>query len=282
MPTWELVITGCGVSHGNPPWGYPDQWSDDPRDHRRRAGALLRGPDGQVLLIDTGPDLMHQMRDPYRTWDGLHYPADCITRCDGVLLTHDHADHTHGLNDLRHFNRLMDGRQIPIYGNAGHLDEIRRMFPYCFGGAKESYHQGLPGLITQPLIDDHCTIIAGLPVTPFAMSHGPAGRTTGFRLGPVAYLTDVKVLPPEAERHLQNLDILFLDMLREAPHPTHFCWAEAEALIARLRPRRTVLIHLGHEMRHAAWDDRLPTGVELAVDGMRRTFTTDPATDSPS
>src|SRR3954466_15505408 len=105
MPAWELIITGCGTSHGNPPWGLPGAWSEDPRDRRRRSGALLRGPRGQVLLIDAGPDLMYQLRDPDLTWDGVTYPTGSVVRCDGVLLTHDHADHVNGLNDLRHLNR---------------------------------------------------------------------------------------------------------------------------------------------------------------------------------
>jgi phosphoribosyl 1,2-cyclic phosphate phosphodiesterase len=273
MPaSWELVITGCGTSHGNPPWGVPQLWSEDPRDLRRRSGAMAFGPAGEVLLIDTGPDLMHQLRDPDLSWDGRSYPSRCVARCDAVLMTHEHADHAHGLNDLRHLNRLMDGRQIPVYGHGPHLQSLVAMFPYCFGRGDDIYRSGSPSLFAQVLEDDRALSIAGLDVTPFAMSHGLAGRTTGYRLGDAAYLTDLKDLPRAADRLLAGLDLLVLDMLREQPHETHLCWAEAQAIIARLRPRRTVLTHMGHEVRYAEWADRLPAGVVMAVDGMRLPF----------
>lgn len=270
--TWEFIITGCGTSHGCPMWGVPGRWSSDPRDRRRRSGALLRGPRGQVVLFDCGPDLAHQMTDPYRDWDGRSYPARCITRCDAVLLTHDHADHCHGINDLRHLNRLMRGDGIAMYGHQPHLEAVRGMFPYCFGAGEDFYSQSRPVLRPVPLADGRTVAVAGLPVTPFAMSHGSAGRTTGFRCGSLAYLTDIKALPPEADALLQGLDLLALGMLRAEPHPTHQCWDEAQAVIARLRPRRTVLIHMAPEVVFAEWIARLPSDVAMAVDGWNTTL----------
>ena len=269
---WELVVTGCGTSHGNPPWGIPAQWSDDPRDIRRRSGAQLRGPAGQVVLIDVGPDLGDQLRDPYRDWDRRSYPARCVTRCDAVLLTHDHADHCHGINELRHLNRLMGGARLPMYGLAAHLASVRHMFGYCFSDPAEAYQLANPALEAVPLGPYVPASIAGLEVTCFPMSHGTAGITAGFRLGTAAYLTDLKALPPAAEALLGGLELLVLDMLREEPHPTHLCWAEAEALWARLRPRRTILTHMGHEVRYREWEGRLPPGMVMAVDGMTATF----------
>lgn len=272
MAEWELIITGCGTSHGNPPWGRPDLWSDDPRDQRRRSGAVLRGPAGQVVLIDAGPDLAHQLKDPFRTWDGRSYPADGIVRCDALLLTHDHADHTHGLNDLRHLNRLMGGASIPVHGEAGHLAAVQRMFPYCFGDGGGAYELWRPTLVPRPMADGATIAIAGLPVTPFAMGHGSAGRVTGFRCGGLGYLTDLKTLPSEADPLLQDLDLLAMSMLRDSTHETHQGWDEAQAVLARLRPRRCVLIHMGYEVRWAAWQARLPSGVEMAWDGWRGRF----------
>ena len=271
---WSLTITGCGTSHGNPPWGRPELWSTDPRDRRRRSGALLQGPSGEVVLIDLGPDLGAQLRDPFVDWDGLSYPARCITRCDAVLLTHDHADHCHGINDLRQINRLMGGARLPVYGLAEHLASVQQMFGYCFTDrrAPEAYRLANPGLAAVPLAPWVPARIAGLEVVTFPMSHGIAGVTAGFRFGRAAYLTDLKSYPAEAVGLLQGLELLVLDMLREEEHPTHLCWAEAEAVIAALRPERTILTHMGHEVRYAEWVDRLPEGVVMAVDGMTDRF----------
>lgn len=273
MGTWNITITGCGTSHGNPPFGRPDYWSTDVRDARRRSGAILNGPDGQIILIDTGPDLLHQLRDPYRTWDGVSYPQNCITRVDAVLMTHEHADHAHGLNDLRHVNRLMGMKTIPIYGHDVHMQALQSMFPYCFGRGELAYVGYRPTLSVELVKDCETQVVAGLTIVPFAMSHGPAGRTTGYRCGDMAYLTDLKELPRQSDALLQGLDLLVLDMLREKPHETHLCWAEAQAIIERLRPRQTILTHMGHEVRYAEWTKRLPPGVTMAVDGLVHTFT---------
>ncbi|HAT09697.1 MAG TPA: hypothetical protein DCS97_03705 [Planctomycetes bacterium] len=267
MASWEFTITGCGTSHGNPMWGVPDWWSTDPRDRRRRSGAFLRGPEGQIVLFDCGPDLAHQMTDPYRDWDGRSYPARCLTRCDAVLLTHDHADHCHGINELRHVQRLMRGADITLYGWEPHLASVRAMFPYCFGAGLDTYRMSKPTLRTAELADGQKHIIAQLPVIPFAMSHGSAGRTTGFRCGTMAYCTDLKELPRDCDPLLADLDLLALGVLRDELHPTHQNWDEAQAVLARLRPRRCVLMHMGPEVRYADWLARLPPGVELAVDG---------------
>lgn len=268
MDNWQLVITGCGTSHGNPPWGWPEQWSADPRDRRRRSGAMLRGPQGQVLLIDAGPDLAAQCRDPYARWDGLSYPSDGIVRCDGVLLTHVHADHCHGLNELRHLNRLMRGTSIAIHGEAGHLAELERMFGYCFGDPACSYRMANPALVSVPVQDFQTFECAGLPVLALPASHGPAGRVTAWRCGRLGYCTDCKSLPEETLAALAGIDLLVLGLLREQEHPTHMNRVEALAVVERLRPARTVFVHMGHELRYADMAAMLPAGCELAYDGL--------------
>jgi phosphoribosyl 1,2-cyclic phosphate phosphodiesterase len=267
---WTLVITGCGTSHGNPPWGRPQLWSQDPRDLRRRSGAQLHGPDGEVILIDTGPDLLHQLRDPFVDWDGSTYPQRCVTRCDGVLLTHVHADHAHGINELRHLNRLMKGRSIGLHGAHEHLDELATMFPYCFTGGDAVV---APALQLVPVNDHQPFTVAGVPLISFAMEHGPAGRVSGFRIGGLAYCTDCKTIPAASRAALRGVPLLVLGMLREQVHPTHMNWHEAAALIDEVQPQRTVLVHMGHEVRYGEWCDRLPAGVEMAYDGWHAPFT---------
>ncbi len=268
MAEWELILTGTGTSHGNPPWGNPNMWSNDPRDHRRRSGAILKGPGGEVILIDAGPDLMHQLRDPYKRTKMYEYPTDCICRCDGVLITHDHADHCHGLNDLRHLNRLM-GSEIPLYAHESHLNTLLQMFPYCFRDAHAVYEMSSPALRAIPIKDGENFNICGIDVQSFYMSHGPAGRTSGFRLGKLAYLTDLKEIPEETlETVLNDIEVLVIDMLRDETHETHLNWEEAETLIQRIKPLTCYLVHMGYEVCHSEWLDRLPDNIIMSYDGL--------------
>ena len=272
---WNLVITGCGTSHGNPAWGYPEHWSTDPKDNRRRAGGLIQGPDGQVILIDCGPDFMHQMRNPWCDWDGLSYPTRCITRCDGLLLTHAHADHSHGLNDLRHLNRLM-GKDITVYGLEAHLNELRETFSYSFGATNAYYSVGNPLLRSHPLPEGEAIEVAGLEVTPWLVDHGPAGMIYAYKLGKnVGYITDAKRVPAPTRDAMRHLDLLVVNMLQEKEHVTHMNWQECRELLDDLQPKRAVLTHMGYSVRWADWQERLPDHVDMAYDGWEASFRCD-------
>lgn len=272
---WRLVILGCGTSHGNPQWGCPAQWSADPKDARRRAGAALLGPTGQIVLIDCGPDLVDQCRDPFKKWDGKKYPEDSLNRCDAVLLTHDHADHLHGLNDLRHLTRLMGGRGIPIYAYGRYLSEAQRMFPYAFGlgsgleAAPQHYRYSLPVLIPKPIAPSQVFSVAGIAVESVMVSHGPAGPVAAWRMWDrVGYCTDCKVIPPRSMERLKGLDLLVITMLQSKAHPTHMNFAETMSMLEYLKPRRAVLTHLGPDVIYSTWQDRLPGFVSIAYDGL--------------
>ena len=261
---WQLVITGCGTSHGNPIIGLPDRWSDDPRDQRRRTAAILQRGE-QSILIDCGPDLLAQLRDPYCSWDGLSYPQYAITSTMAVLMTHEHADHSHGINDLRLLNRLQK-KTVPIYADHVHADKLLTQFAYCFAG--DATGAWRPGLEARPFSVGDQLLIDGWPIQTMPLQHGPAGPVTGFRFGDLAYLTDVKTILPDAWQYLDGLDTLVLGVLREEPHATHMHVAEALEVVQRLRPRRCVFTHLGLEVRYADLASRLPVGVEPAFDGL--------------
>jgi phosphoribosyl 1,2-cyclic phosphate phosphodiesterase len=211
-------------------------------------------PEGNVL-IDTPPELRVQLT------------RERIGLIHAVLYTHAHADHLFGLDDLRILPRYL-GHDVPIYCEVEVEEVIRRAFHYAFDPVARSYPAGgLPRLGFRRITTDPFHVL-GVQVVPLRMVHGHA-RVLGFRFGGIAYCTDTKEIPPESEERLQGLDVLILDGLRHEPHVTHLSVEEALAVVERLRPRRTFLTHLSHRLEHETTNRSLPSGVELAYDGLR-------------
>jgi phosphoribosyl 1,2-cyclic phosphate phosphodiesterase len=249
----KATLLGCGPSWGvpaiGPDWGRCDP--AEPRNHRRRCSLLVESR-GASLLIDTSPDLREQLLDAG------------AARLDAVLLTHAHADHLHGIDDIRIVNRLM-GRPIPLYGNADTLTEVERRFGYAVKPVMPDqpiYRPALtPHKITGPFT------AAGMPVVPFTQGHGFT-TTTGIRIGPLAYSTDAVELDDNAFTALAGIELWIVDCLRREPHPTHSHLAKTLAWIARVGPRRAVLIHMDQSLDYRELSLELPAGVEPGYDGL--------------
>lgn len=256
-----VTILGSGTSTGVPVIGCSCRVcsSADERDRRTRCSALLSWG-GRNVLIDTSTDLRQQaLREE-------------LTRIDAVLYTHTHADHLHGIDDLRPFN-FASGEPIPIFGSAETVTLIRRNFGYIFSEETDPGYR--PRLQTHQV--DGPFELFGRAVTPLLLHHGE-GRSLGFRVGPLAYLTDCSAVPEASFDRLAGVELLIVDGLRYRPHATHFNIAEAVAFAARVGAGRTLLTHLSHEVEHAACDRALPPGVELAYDGQRVALGTDDST----
>ncbi len=248
----RVRILGSGTSTGVPriACDCATCTSDDPRDVRLRASALLAWGARRVV-IDCGPDFRAQV-----------LAAD-LDRLDAVLLTHEHQDSTGGLDDLRSFNEIAGG-YLPVHALGATLEPVMRRFAYAFEPGQPRY-RGLPML--RPVAIDGPFEIAGRRFVPVPVVHGDVA-ITGFRTGGLAYVSDVKRIEVPSLALLRDLDLLVISALRERPHPTHQTVDEALAVIAELRPRRAVLTHLDHDLRHAVVAARLPAGVEVAVDGL--------------
>ncbi|WP_448188495.1 MBL fold metallo-hydrolase [Azospirillum sp. sgz301742] len=250
----RVTVLGCGGSSGVPVIG--NQWGDcdpaNPRNRRSRASVLVE-QGGASILVDTSPDLRQQLLD-----------AD-VRRLDGVLWTHNHADHAHGLDELREICRLMQA-PLPVYGMAKHLDDIAARFGYAFA----PLNPGDP--IYRPVLVPHVVEapfdIGGLRVVPFVQDHGYM-PTLGFRFGTFAYSTDVVRLDEAAFAALEGIDVWVVDCVRvEPPHPVHSHLAQTLEWIARVKPKRAYLTHMNQTMDYETVLRMLPPGVEPAYDGL--------------
>jgi phosphoribosyl 1,2-cyclic phosphate phosphodiesterase len=252
----HLTVLGSGTSMGVPSLGCHCRVcsSKDPRDNRLRPSLLLSRND-QNVVIDTTPDFRQQ---------ALRVSLD---RLDAILLTHGHADHILGFDDIRPFN-IRQKAPLPVYSNQETFDVLRRVFAYVFDGR--------PTLSTVPSVMLNVVSgpfeIMGVPVMPIPLRHGDLD-VLGFRFGRAAYLTDFSELPDSSAQLLEGLDELILDALRDIPHPMHQTVEQALALIERLKPKRAWFTHIAHDLAHAETNDRLHKmglrHVELAYDGLQ-------------
>jgi phosphoribosyl 1,2-cyclic phosphate phosphodiesterase len=258
--SYRLTILGCGSSGGNPRVG--DDWGkcdpSNPKNRRRRAAALVERREASgvtSVLIDTGPDLREQLLSVR------------LKALDAVLYTHDHADHTHGIDDLRAIAYMMK-RRIPAWFDAATRDSLLRRFGYCFDGKGNGYPAILKGnLIEGPnpvVVDGPGGAITALPIR---QQHGDID-SIAFRFGNVAYSPDVSDIPAASIPLLEGLDIWIVDALRYQPHPSHFSLKEALAWIERLKPKRAILTHLLGDLDYDTLRRDLPPHVEPAYDGM--------------
>ncbi len=252
----RLTVLGTGTSFGVPQIGCTCRvcTSGDPRDVRTRTAALVEA-DGRRILIDTPPELRQQL---------LRAGVGSV---DAVLFTHDHADHTHGIDDLRSLSRV-GHPTLPVYGPADALERLRRKFDYVFDLAAYAIPgSSRPNVTTEPLAPGRSVTIAGIPVLPLAFEHGNA-VVFGYRFGALAYVTDVKRVGAEAVAALGGLEGLVLNALWYREHPTHLSIPEAVAAARAIGARRTWLTHLTHETLHADLERDLPPEVRPAWDGL--------------
>jgi len=247
-------MLGSGTSGGVPriggDWGACDP--DEPRNRRSRVSVVIEGDDGARILVDTSPDLRQQLLD------------NDIGALDAVIWTHDHADHSHGIDDLRplfHRNR----KPVPGFAGAATLASLRRRFGYVFAG-----NDGYPPIVADRTLESGMTI-AGITVGAVEQPHGPV-HSTGLRFDrhgrSLVYATDFSAVTDDMVKLYQGCDLLITDCLREAPHPTHAHLAMALELAARTNARRTVLTHMDKSLDYRALAARLPAGIEPGYDGM--------------
>ncbi len=248
----QITFLGTGTSNGVPVIGCTCSvcTSLDPRDKRTRSSAVIDA-NGKRLLIDTSPELR------------LQAIANNLTHVDAVLYTHAHADHVAGFDDLRSFNFIS---QAPLDVHADRLTSelIRDRFGYAFENPFP-FFGGKPDLNLHDF--DGPFSAAGVGVLPFHVGHG-RWTVTGFRFGPLVYLTDAKVVPPAAVDAMRGAEVLVINALRDRPHPVHLSIPEALGIIEEVGPRRAYLTHLSHDVGHAELSERLPDIVQVAYDGL--------------
>jgi phosphoribosyl 1,2-cyclic phosphate phosphodiesterase len=249
----KILFLGTGTSTGIPSLCCDCAvcLSPDPKNKRLRASILIRN-DGFNTLVDTSTDLRQQC---------LIYG---IRHIHSVLYTHAHADHIHGIDELRSFN-FFNKTVIPCYGTEQTLATLKNTFSYIFNGQKPE-GGGIPQLTLNPLGTKPFPL-GGALITPLEVYHG-SQMITGYKINNVAYITDCNKIPDQTKDKIKGLDLLILNALRYEPHATHFCLDEALAMVEELKPKRALLTHVTHQFEHHKVNGELPEHVRLAYDGL--------------
>ncbi|MDG2221830.1 MAG: MBL fold metallo-hydrolase [Rubripirellula sp.] len=257
LETAEVVFLGTGTSVGVPTLGCDCDvcTSDHPRNNRTRCAILIKLSDVNIL-IDTPPDLRTQLL------------REKVPLVHSVLYTHEHADHLFGLDDLRLFPFRL-GTPVPLYCDGRVERRIRKSFDYAFNNQKPTHPGATPRLEFRRIDEGRPFELHGIKVTPIPMKHGPRFDVLGFRIGDFAYCTDTNEIPESSMSLLQGVQTFVVGALREAPHPTHFNVEEAIAASKALQPRQTYLTHISHQLDYETTNAKLPSGIELAFDGLR-------------
>lgn len=251
----KVIILGCATSTGVPIVGCNCSVckSDNPRNKRTRCSLFVQ-LNGVNLLIDTSPDLRLQ---------ALRHN---VTFVNAVLYTHSHADHTHGIDDLRTYN-FINKMSIPCYGNELTINNLKKNFSYIFDGSYSA--GGKPKLILNEISGDF--VIDGVKIIPIDIYHAD-WTIFGYRIGNMAYLTDCSGIPDYSYERLMNLDLLIIDALRTNPHKAHFSVNQAIEEIERIKPQKAVFTHMGHELDYDELNSNLPEYIIPAHDGMEFEF----------
>jgi len=247
----KITFLGTGTSYGVPMVGCECRvcTSDNPKNSRTRSSIFIS--EGEYnILIDAATELRIQCL------------RNNVKRLDAVLLTHSHADHVLGFDDLRHFNRKRK-TNIPVYGSEETVNNVYRMFSYAF---EEVTSNGCKPKVTLIPIDGNLNL-SGMEIIPVDVMHGQE-RVTAYRFKKFAYVTDVSQIPQDSVEKLKGLDLLIIAALRNIPHEKHFSIEQATKMVSTLKPKQTYFTHIAHEIDHEETDKTLPAGINLAYDGL--------------
>ncbi len=247
----KITFLGTGTSYGVPMVGCECRvcTSDNPKNSRTRSSIFIS--EGEYnILIDAATELRIQCL------------KNSVKRLDAVLLTHSHADHVLGFDDLRHFNRKRK-TNIPVYGSEETVNNVYSMFSYAF---KEATSSGSKPKVTLIPIEGNLNL-SGMEIIPVEVQHGQE-RVTAYRFDKFAYVTDVSHIPQNSVEKLMGLDLLIIAALRNVPHEKHFSIEQAIKMVSTLKPKRTYFTHIAHEIDHEETGKTLPAGINLAYDGL--------------